>query len=195
MPSISFMSIGSREWLGPSNPESMRFLNSNKHFFVSPRGFTLMEVVIALLVTAITIPLILGALGATAQSRQDATADTTAAWIARDFRSQLLLKWEDTALSHDEDNPTTTALVLLYSKDGALLSEASQDELEDPFGFPQAFFVAAAHVAIHQPTESAAPKLPLANLSIEISYPAKASLSDRQRLYYQTISTGKGRWK
>jgi|AntRauTorckE6833_2_1112554.scaffolds.fasta_scaffold05612_6 type II secretory pathway pseudopilin PulG len=175
----------------------MRSLPSNRNLFFQTCGFTLMEVVIALLVTAITIPLLLSALGASAESGQDMAADTAAAWIARDARRVLLGKWENdfSPITSDQEGPAAPELVLLYTKDGTLLSEGSGDELEYRSDYPKAFFVVGVHVSPYIPEEGDAPELPLATLSIQISYPAKASPPDRQQFHYQTVTTRKGRWK
>lgn len=157
-------------------------------------GFTLMEVVIALLVTAVTIPLLFAALGASAQSRQDMAADTSSAWIAKDACRHLLHHWENdpSATESNPDSHATPALVLLYSNDGIFLTESSVAELDRPCGFPEAFFVVALYASPHTTENIAAPALPLAEISIHIAYPAKAPPANRERLYYQTVSTRKG---
>lgn len=175
-----------------------RSIFSNRNFHCLRRAFTLMEVVIALLVTALTIPLLLGALGTSAQSRQDMAADTTSAWIARNARDEFLRKWEQDGTLVEpipEGRATTPALVLLYSSDGALLAQGSGNELHHPCHLPDAFFVAAIYATPHLPGNGTATEFPLAAVSMRVAYPAKAPAPDRERLYYQSVSMRKGGWK
>ena len=177
--------------------KTMRSICSNGTFGGVFRGFTVMEVVIALLVTAVTIPLLLGALGASAQSLRHMAADTTSAWIARDACRHLRHHWENapSITEPDLDGHAKPALVLLYTHDATLLTEGSEAELNRPCDLPEAFFVVALYAGPHVSENGAAPELPLAEVSIHIAYPAKAFPADRERLYYQTIRTTKGSWK
>lgn len=161
-----------------------------------PRGLTLMEVVIAIAVMAISVPLVFTATTSANSSRRSAEADTRSVWLARETQREIITKWSDepsisgqsiitTPFGFPQNSPTGEASgdgpgpftkVLIFGNEGAFISEGSTQDLDAPSLIPGATYLLALHAEPYTPPGIAptASQPALAKVTIDVLSPATA---------------------
>ena len=166
----------------------------------SLRGMTLMEVVIAIGVVAMVIPLFLAMTNSANDSRRHAEADTRAAWLAREVKQEILAAWATPPRDSHFGGPLTfpafateaAAEVLAYDSEGRFLAKGGTADLNGRSNIPNATYLVAVHAVAHQPPGAAPGANPLSLVSIRVLHPAKAPPSARRSYPYNFISTRQG---
>lgn len=153
-------------------------------------GMTLSEVVVAIAIISISIPLLLVALGSAYQSRMRAEIDTRSAWLVRDVQRQILSHWSESSSQLDEEKrfafPSVlspeSSMQLSYRKDGTLNSDDTG----------QAVYMVSVEAKTY-PSAINHPGSPtLAMIRITIQHPANASPRRQQKSTYQYLTTRGG---
>ncbi|MGJ8634920.1 MAG: hypothetical protein ACSHX7_13465 [Luteolibacter sp.] len=167
-----------------------------------------MEVVIAIGVVAVVIPLILSALGSASGSRRNAEADTRSAWLAKEVQRDILRNWAKTdngwtdsgvsVIDEDLDFPVIAKedapKVLIYDSEGEFLQEGEVSNLESGIQVKDAAYVVSVYSEI--PTDVngdlIGPVDGLALLRIEVQYPARSKPEKRTTYHYHIMTPREG---
>lgn len=157
------------------------------------RGFTLMEVVVALGIVAFAVPLILTTLASSSRARLQSENDTRSAWLARDVQQELIAAWSaqqsviNPAPAFPQFANPTTPLVLLYDKEGKFISQGTSDDFSRGHATGGAFYLVSLYgePALASPLKEGTSDL--CHLSLSIESPAAARKEKRSRFVYQAM--------
>ena len=162
------------------------------------QGMTLMEVVIAIGVVAVVIPMILAALGNATGSRRNAEADTHSAWLAKEARRQVIANWAgyQSDVGSTLDFPTfgteAEPQVLVYNSDGEFLSEGSSSDLSGSSSINKAAYIVTVYGETHTPPNLTGTTDSMSLLHIRVLYPAKSQPAKRNTYRYNLITPKEG---
>lgn len=154
---------------------------------------TLMETVIAISIIAVTVPLIFAALGASSQSRRYSGDETRAAWIAEQISDDVARAWRgegmylEGTLAYPDFGQGGDAVVLGFDEEGVFSRTLAAGAWESGVqGGNEVYLVKVVGQGY------APPDLPgetLSKVSVEVSAPAVAPLSERKNLGFHTLKT------
>ena len=169
-------------------------------FRVNLQGMSLMEVVIAIGVVAVVIPLIFAATGSAGTSRRNAEADTRSAWIANEVRQEIVLSWGEhyaesvfgRRLNFPELARKAAPEILIYDSKGQFLTKGNADDLSSSNEIPDAAYLVSIYAEQYDPPHLPANKGDLCILRIRIIHPAKARPSSRSSYRYNLITSQQG---
>ncbi len=156
------------------------------------RGTSLIEVVIAVGVLAVAVPLVLGAMAQTGGVNLSAQAETRSSWIVPTCMDELGLAMKGRSqyldpLTPGRDFPTSGDLALAFSSEGAVLGKVNQSDYEGGIqmvgGVPVRYLVAMSGV---MPGETSGNLPPTLMVRIAMEYPASAPAAKRQKIEFHT---------
>jgi len=167
-------------------------MNSLRSFRASTAGSSLIEVVIAMSVLAVTLPLVFAVLARSGQSCVCAQAETRCASIIPACLNEIEAAHQGTArflppLTRGQPFPAPgTSLALAFAEDGRTLGCVA----------PDAYLTGVSRLAdepvrylasIHGEPAPARPNMPpLLNLRVTLEYPSAAPMAKRQHLDFHT---------
>ena len=163
----------------------MNNLRKHKH-----RGATLMESVLSIGVLAVTVPMILAAIGESGRTGEASGAETRAPWMAAacfdELRAASLGRSEYFSATADGSvkPPADGIWALGFNRSGALVDQVSAEQYEAgtrDSGGRAIRFIARAHPApANSPTTNSSASLPAMRVTVE--YPATAPANRRRTL-------------
>lgn len=169
--------------------------NPEKSSMACSAGLTLMEVVVALAVMAIALPLILSASVVAMRTRGHAEADTRSAWLARQIQRELWQAWSGQASPIFPRKPTVsvsaqeeTAEILLFDREGNYLKRGELWDLREGTSENSAAYLVRLHAMLPPSSNSSAfdsNKLVLIELWVEHS--ARAPQHKRSAQSYRFL--------
>lgn len=158
-------------------------------------GLTLMEVVVALGVIAVTVPIILTATVAATGTRASAEADTRSAWLAKEVQRQIIANWDSTEISEISTDLTfpefassAAPIVLLYDGNGEFLVEGGAQDLVAPSTVNRAAYLVTFYGESYVPQNLTGSADVLSLLRMEVLHPAKAAPESRNAFRYHLLT-------
>ena len=163
------------------------------HHQPAQRGSTLIEVVIAMGVLAVAIPLVFGALAESGKSGMSSEAETRSTWMVPACMEEIKASREGrpqyfTATTTGQTFPTTGDVWALgFSAEGkpvGKIVKAAYDKGLKDIGGVKILYIASISAAA--PTSTPSGTIPMLRTRISLEYPAAAPVAKRQKLDFFT---------
>jgi type II secretory pathway pseudopilin PulG len=158
----------------------------------SVAGFSLMEVVIAIGVLAVTLPLVFAVMVRSSQSTVAAQAETRCAWIIPACINEIMSAYDGKSsclptLTRNQQFPLDgDILALAFAGDGHLIGSVERESytagIKQLTGQPVRYIV-SIHATHTQPQPATSPML---NLRLTLEYPSVAAQANRRKLDFHT---------
>jgi type II secretory pathway pseudopilin PulG len=161
-------------------------------------GLTLMEAVIAIGIVAMTVPLLVVAMGASVKSRRNAEFDTRAAWIAGQVVDEVRNAWRGGESIFAEQVPAYPVfpgggdkLYLLYDTEGKFAKISDEATCSAAVTTKGVGYVVTLEGLEHRPAGLTL-ATPMSKLRVVVEAPAQALPAQRAKHMFLTIRTQEG---